>query len=327
VGQRVCLFGCRVKFFTTATIAILLMVEAAVASIERAPQISGNGSAINCSGSSSEAINSYCNANKEFEEFDSNTDRPVLSFVKTRILNSDLHEGIPVSNRFYDVYQSASYPIYLVYFSSHIYLDLTFERLTEYIEEKNERLSNYTFKSTNEGHDFVIADIARFYTYMNSRGLPLNALEAHLKRALMDGKILIQNSKGLHEGEYSGAVILALSQESQRGVLSHELNHGVYFSDPTYRQFVQTCWMDLSSDDKNLVQKVLSNITDGNLDIERNSSLFLREFAAYFRDSETLLREYLDDDEKKSNLNRLLAIESKLRNIEKHIQFYQNHSP
>ena len=226
MGQRVCLFECRVKFFTTATIAILLMVEAAVASVERAPQIGGNGSAINCGGSSTEAINPYCKANKEFEEFDSNTDRPVLSFVKTRALNSDLHEGTPVSNRFYDVYQSASYPIYLVYFSSHIYLDLTFERLTEYIEDKNERLSNYTFKSTNEGHDLLIADIAPFYAYMNSRGLPLNALESHLERALIDAKILIQNSEGLYVVEDSGAVILAISQESQKGVLSHELNHG-----------------------------------------------------------------------------------------------------
>ena len=85
--------------------------------------------------------------------------------------------------------------------------------------------------------------------------------------------------------------------------------------------------MDLSSDDKNLVQKVLASITDGNLDIQRNSSLFLREFAAYFRDSETLLREYLDDDEKESSLDRLLAIENKLRIIEKNIQFYQNHFP
>jgi hypothetical protein len=326
VGQRVCLFECRVKFFTTATIAILLMVEAAVASVERAPQFIGNG-AINCGGSSSEAVNPYCNANKEFEEFDSITDRPVLSFVKTRVLNSGLHEGTPVSNRFYDVYQSASYPIYLVYFSSQIYLDLTFERLTAYIEEENEQLSNYTFTSTNEGHDLVIADIARFYAHMNSRGLPLNALEAHLKRALIDAGILIQNGKGLYEGKDSGAVIIALSQESQKGVLSHELNHGVYFTDPTYRQFVQTCWVNLSSDDKNFVRKVLANITDGKLDVERNSSLFLREFAAYFRDSETLLREYLDDDDKKSKLNLILAIESKLRNIEKHIHFYQNHYP
>ena len=327
MGQPVCLLVTRGTFITTAIIAILLIVRVAVASVEQAPQISEKGGAINCTNVASAAIHLYCNGNNEFEEFDPTADRLVLDFVETKVLNSDLHEGSNVSGRFYDVYQSTSYPMYLVYFNSHIYLDLTFERLTEYIEEKNEQLENYTFKSTNEGHDLVIADIAKFYTFMKSRGLPLNAAEAHLKRALMHAKILVQNSEGLYAEGVSGAVILALSRESQKEVLSHELNHGVYFTDSMYRQSIQTCWMELSADDKNLVKDMLTKITDGVLSLESDQSLFLREFAAYFRDLEALTRDYLDGTEIKYNIDKLLSIESKLQNIEKHIQFYQNRPP
>ena len=85
--------------------------------------------------------------------------------------------------------------------------------------------------------------------------------------------------------------------------------------------------MDLSSDDKSFVQNILGKITDGIVDLKSDPLLFLREFAAYFRDSETLIHEYLEGDEEKVSISRLLSIENKLRNIEKQTKFYREHFP
>ena len=123
----------------------------------------------------------------------------------------------------------------------------------------------------------------------------------------------------------SAIAILAVSEESSKGTLSHELNHGVYITDPTYRQSIQRYWMNLSSQSKNLVKKTLSRLSDGNLNIQKDPALFLREFAAYFRDSDTLLREYVDENEKTyESFSIILSIESGLRDIEKHTPFYHS---
>ena len=230
MGNRVCIFGSRGRLLATATVVTLLILGGVAGAFnQQVEQIGEKGNAINCSGDSTATITSYCKANNEFEEFDSNANKFVLDFIKTRVLSSGLREGSPASRRFYDVYQSAFYPLYLVYFSSHTYLDLSFERLTEYIEEKNEQLGNYVFKSTNEGHDLLITDIARFYNFMKSRGLPLNAAEAHLKRAFMDAKILVQNSEGLYKEGALGTVILALSQNFTEGyIISRAQSRGLF---------------------------------------------------------------------------------------------------
>lgn len=314
------------RMLTNAVVAISLVVGslAAYAEEDDKQKLDGDGGAINCTSGANEGINPHCNAIDEFTQTIPRTDRLILDFIKPRVLDSDLHENSPVSSWFFDVYKSNAYPIYLIYFKSQIYEDLTFERLTEYLEERNEQLNNYNYKSVNEGHDFAIADIAKFFIYMKLKNFPLNAMEAHLKRALTDAKIMATNSQGSYEGGDSAVAILALSQESPKGTLSHELNHGVFFTDLLYRQFIQNYWMNLDVQNKDFAQKTLSRITDGNLDLERDPSLFLREFAAYFRDSETLLREYFDEDEKvPENLKRILSIESGLRDIERRTPFYQ----
>ena len=313
------------KFFKGAPVVISLIVGShlAYAVDDAAQEPVGHGDAINCSSKTNQRVGSHCWANREFKQTFSTKGALILDFIKPKVLNSGLYEH-SVSNRFYDVYKGVI-PVYLIYFKSQIYQDLTFERITEYIEEKNEQLNYYSYKSSNEGHDLAIADIAKFFNYMKLKRIPLNAVENHFKQALIDAKMLTINDQNVYGAGDSAIAILAVSEESSKGTLSHELNHGVYITDPTYRQSIQRYWMNLSSQSKNLVKKTLSRLSDGNLNIQKDPALFLREFAAYFRDSDTLLREYVDENEKTyESFSIILSIESGLRDIEKHTPFYHS---
>ncbi len=81
-----------------------------------------------------------------------------------------------------------------------------------------------------------------------------------------------------------------------------------------YRQDIELLWKGLNSDAKTYVSKIIAKVFDG-LTFEKNSSLFLTEFAATFADAQVLRRDYLTGLKITIDVDKLNKIESELNRI------------
>ncbi|HEY4079197.1 MAG TPA: hypothetical protein VGM81_00755 [Burkholderiaceae bacterium] len=113
------------------------------------------------------------------------------------------------------------------------------------------------------GHDYTAADLARFYTLAFSQGIVLNANETRLRQQLLDASLLSQTAVGQFTGADPGALVTFSATQPndprtqldesvdplrRASVMSHELSHGRYFTDKTYREHCWFFWTSLLND-------------------------------------------------------------------------------
>ncbi|HET7839050.1 MAG TPA: hypothetical protein VFL04_04780 [Rectinemataceae bacterium] len=100
-------------------------------------------------------------------------------------------------------------------------------------------------------HDYRAEDLAAFFDRARSEAFPLGQTEKGLEALLLDRGIIV--SKGARIGPGSGALI-SISRESaayQRlTLLVHESTHGIFFTDPAYRDFVKSRWAAVTKDER-----------------------------------------------------------------------------
>ena len=124
-----------------------------------------------------------------------------------------------------------------------------FRRLSFFVEKRgfagrlltNDELAN---RHGWNAHNYNAAGLAAFFTAAADEDFPLNPEEETLREiALQRGLIVRADDRGFDPGEGG---ILAISQESyselRRLLLVHESMHGVFYSEPAFRQAVFDYW-------------------------------------------------------------------------------------
>lgn len=217
----------------------------------------------------------------------------------------------------YVVRKHADLPIYYFGFRDNDIQGLAWDRLWLFIEGKPGTILpdddlipelHRLMRTGSSGSDYRIEDIAKFFTVAEAKLIQLNLMEMKIKAELLRAKLIEKTDQG-YVGKSNAALIstvaegmLTDSKNFQDDVdhanavhqsdIAHEFNHGIYFSDSHYREAGNKIWESLSKEDKEIA-KNLMNVTSVYA-FDEDKDLLIREFLAYFRDPEELLRSYLN---------------------------------
>lgn len=140
------------------------------------------------------------------------------------------------------------------------------------------------------GNDFLIAELVVFYNLAELGAIELNAEELALRRFLLDRRLMVLRN-GFYQAVMPTAVILSIPQESggspgsppvtalaRRTILSHEIAHGEYYTNPLYANYCRQFWRKVMTEDqRNAFRKFLSS---SNYD-PNNQEMMINEGQAY----------------------------------------------
>lgn len=154
------------------------------------------------------------------------------------------------------------------------------------------------------GHDYRSDGLARFFTLAGRQGIGLNRAEQRLLQLLIDVGMLQPSGTGALAAQGDGALVsysavqprsggkggVAVDATRRLSILSHELSHGRYYTDATYRQHCAFFWRDvLTSEERGVWKKYLAsqdyNTADEDLMINETQALLMhtpdrRDFSA-----------------------------------------------
>ncbi|MBI4707624.1 MAG: HEAT repeat domain-containing protein, partial [Candidatus Omnitrophica bacterium] len=213
------------------------------------------------------------------------------SFMQAEdILNVNLRES-----EFYRLLKYGSKPVFFFVFNKSTFQGLAFDRLSFFVEQKNGLLSDSRLDQELAetgcegalGHDFKLEDMANFFTLAAQQGMSLNVIEERMKEELIKLGLLVRTGH-----TYIGApdiAIVTYYQGAGKATVEHELNHAEYFINPDYRLELKKLWLSLSEANREFIKTFFSLYYDTG-----NEDLLIREFAAWFRDKEDTLVNYLE---------------------------------
>lgn len=124
----------------------------------------------------------------------------------------------------------------------------------------NEELAQYirsigkTEATLAYGNDFMVAELVVFFNLAELGGIQLNGEEAALRQLLLDrGQMVLRN--GFLQAVTPTAVVLsvpqagdggrggpAVSELARRTILTHELSHGEYYTNPGFANYCRQFW-------------------------------------------------------------------------------------
>jgi hypothetical protein len=120
---------------------------------------------------------------------------------------------------------------------------LTDDELTEAIRASGDTVESYYY-----GHDYQAADLAKFFRLAAAQNIRLNAHEAWLKTLLARLGWLHPGARGaIITVPAAGAVI---APDVRAVILHHEISHGAFYTDATYRSYVEAFWYSLTDSDR-----------------------------------------------------------------------------
>lgn len=131
------------------------------------------------------------------------------------------------------------------------------------------------------GHDYRVADLARFYATAASDGIALNDAEATLQKRLAAAGFFASGAPGaLISLPPAGPGLLDPSARAT--ILHHELSHGAYFTDPAYAAYVTAFWRNLTAAERAAFRKFLAvqGYDTENDDLMRNETQAYLMFTA-----------------------------------------------
>lgn len=143
-----------------------------------------------------------------------------------------------------------------------------------------------------QGHNYVAAQLARFYTLAARQGQSLNLQEERLRKTLVDAHVLARDgdatiAQGLQavvsytatqRDDPSTPVDESIDDRRRESVLRHELSHGLYFTNRAYRDHCWRFWRErLSEDERERLRRMLVRLNyDG-----ANEDLIVNEAQAF----------------------------------------------
>ncbi len=120
---------------------------------------------------------------------------------------------------------------------------LTDAELTQAIQASGETIESYYY-----GHDYQAADLAKFFRLAAAQNIRLNAHETWLHALLLQLGWLSPGSRGaIITVPAAGAVI---APDMRAVILHHEISHGAFYTNPTYRAYAESFWYSLTDSDR-----------------------------------------------------------------------------
>lgn len=178
--------------------------------------------------------------------------------------------------------------IYLKVFETSSAQDAAVSRASEFVEGRGKY----------DAYDFRATDLARFYNAQQ-----LNAPEADFRDELLARGLVIREPSGQYKGKDVAVITITRgSGDLHNAQLSHEVVHGIYFTEPAYRASVERIFNHLSPKAQQAVKEWL--LAKGYKNVLTDRDLLLTEFASYFRDWEILVR--TQELTGSNNLNKVL---------------------
>ena len=164
---------------------------------------------------------------------------------------------------------------------------LSDEGLARFIKQGGDTPETFYF-----GHDYPAEAVARFFTMAVSQQILLNADEIRFRNELLAANLLKEESDKLIANPDRQAVVTftavqvddphtkgdeTVDAQRREAILRHELSHGEFFTNATYRKHCWTFWQQLSDSHRSLLIKFL---TARGYD-PRNEDLMVNETQAY----------------------------------------------
>lgn len=170
------------------------------------------------------------------------------------------------------------------------------------------------------GHDFSSESLADFFN-LQSLGFRLTPEEDVLLDRLLMAGILSQDSSIKYVGQEAMAVVSTVrtyEPEYRQVIMFHELHHGYYFSDDSYKSAMDQAWHNLDENDKKVLKTILY-YSGGQYNID-DFDLLRSEAAAYSLEPqnnldgwEPMLKSALSNYDQQSSRNDLLTKEELLK--------------
>lgn len=140
------------------------------------------------------------------------------------------------------------------------------------------------------GNDFLVAELVVFNNLAELGNIQLNAEELALRQLLLDRRLMVRRN-GFYQAVMPTAVILSLPQESngspgspavtelaRRTILSHEIAHGEYYTNPQYANYCRQFWRQVMREEQRAAfRKFLS----GSSYDPNNQEMMINETQAY----------------------------------------------
>lgn len=194
---------------------------------------------------------------------------------------------------------------------------LMFDRPGDFLSTKTINPRHH-YDSDVDGYTLAPKDMVAFFEYARAKKVPLNSQEKKLQESLLEnGSMALENNRYvLKKPVYLGAA----HKNCGRGTAEHELNHLLFDSTATYRDQIKRIYNDLKPKDRKMVITVLGNLgyDKKTLSVEEN---LLGEFAAFFRDPETLRISYAKELAGVSQ-EKLSEIAQSLKALEKDVSLF-----
>ncbi len=130
----------------------------------------------------------------------------------------------------------------------------------------NEELARYirsvgkTEATLAYGNDFLVSELVVFFNLAEIGPIQLNPEEVALRKFLLDRKMMVMR-RGFYQAVTPRAVVLSLprvsaggsgsppvSESARRTILSHEVAHGEYYTNPKYANFCRRFWREVMTE-------------------------------------------------------------------------------
>jgi len=164
--------------------------------------------------------------------------------------------------------------------------------LSEFEFEKFLKTHTLSTEGFNLGHDYTSQHLTRFFKLTEQHGIALRPEEKQLKALLVkhglikddltpiseqDTKVIISITQQTIEFDKNNKEI-NVSLDMRKNVLRHELSHGEFFSNPSYRKYTENYWNNEIPD--YLRSRIGRFLTDLGYDISDNT-LTINEMQAF----------------------------------------------
>jgi hypothetical protein len=140
------------------------------------------------------------------------------------------------------------------------------------------------------GNDFMIAELVVFFNLAEIGNIQLTAQELALRQFLLDRRLMIYRN-GFFQAVSPKSVILSIPQISgggpgsppvnvlaRRTILSHEISHGEYYTNPQYTSYCRQFWKESMTDPQRAAFRKFLSSSSYNPD---NEEMMINEGQAY----------------------------------------------
>ncbi len=151
-----------------------------------------------------------------------------------------------------------------------------------------------SWRTLYHGHDYRAADLARFFSLAQTQPSPLNEAESQLLSLLLELKFFkaeVRDSVKQYVALEPAKALISIPEDAntpakpselRAELFSHEVRHGLYFTDQAFRERCRELWLALPEPQREPIRTFLSQL---GYDLNQEN-LVINEFQAYLRASD-----------------------------------------